>query len=128
MPVLSEIYAYNASEYVMQPSNVGGDRGTSIHSGVRVLCEGIPGLQVDPGLPTEFVWPYQQYCRRASEFVRCCQGLTVQSPHVTEVKDLPPWDDMLAALAAAYCENESACSADKPIDRSNKKFVCIRPL
>ena len=40
MPVLSETYAYNASEYVMQPSNVGGDRGTSIHSGVRVLVEG----------------------------------------------------------------------------------------
>ena len=34
MPVLSEMYAYNASEYVMQPSNVGGDRGTWIHSGV----------------------------------------------------------------------------------------------
>jgi hypothetical protein len=100
MPVLSEMYAYNASEYVMQPSNVGGDRGTSIHSGVRVLVEGIPGLQVDPGLPTEAVWPYAQYCRRASEFVRCCQGLTVESPHVTEVKDLPEWDDMLAALAA----------------------------
>jgi hypothetical protein len=46
MPVLSEIYAYNASEYRMQPSQVGKDQGSSIHSGVRVLVEGIPSLGV----------------------------------------------------------------------------------
>jgi hypothetical protein len=100
MPVLSEIYAYNASEYAMQPSNVGGDRGTSIHSGVRVLVDGLPKIGVAGGLPAEADWPYSQYCRRASEFERLAKAVTIVSPHVTEVGDMPDWDDMLAALAA----------------------------
>jgi hypothetical protein len=56
----SEIYAYNASEYRMQPSQVGKDGGSSIHSGVRVLVEGIPALGVAQDLPTEQAWPYSQ--------------------------------------------------------------------
>jgi hypothetical protein len=100
MPVLSEIYAYNASEYAMQPSNVGGDRGTSIHSGVRVLVDGLPKIGVAGGLPEESDWPYSQYCRRAAEFERLAKAVPIVSPHVTEVGDMPDWDDMLAALAA----------------------------
>jgi hypothetical protein len=100
MPVLSEIYAYNASEYAMQPSNVGGDRGTSIHSGVRVLVDGLPKIGVAGGLPEESDWPYSQYCRRASEFEKLAKAVNIVSPHVTEVGDMPDWDDMLAALAA----------------------------
>ncbi len=50
MPVLSEMYAYNASEYLMSPQYVGRDSGTSMHSGVRLLTEGIPRLGVKPGV------------------------------------------------------------------------------
>jgi hypothetical protein len=100
LPDLSEAYCYNASEYAMAPSNVGGDRGTSIHSGVRVQVEGLPRLGVGPGICTEAAWPYSRYCRRASEFERYAKGLQTEDCNVTEVGDMPDWDDMLASLAA----------------------------
>ena len=100
MPMLSEIYAYNASEYLMNARQVGRDQGTSIHSGVRVLVDGIPGLGIAPGLPTEAVWPYSRYCRSATEFQRYCNGLEIQSSHVVEVIEPPPFRDMLAQAAA----------------------------
>ena len=100
MPVLSESYAYNASEYAMAPSNVGGDSGTSIHSGVRVQVEGLPRLGVGPGICTEAAWPYSRYCRRASEFERYARDLQTENCNVTEVGDMPDWDDLLASLAA----------------------------
>lgn len=100
MPVLSEIFAYNASEYLMAPSNVGDDQGTSIHSGVRVLVDGIPGLGLAPGLPKEADWPYERYCRSAKEFERYCDGLQVESSHVVEAVEPPAFEDMLALTAA----------------------------
>jgi hypothetical protein len=75
---LSEIYAYNASEYRMQPSQVGRDRGSSIHSGVSVLVEGIPSLGVAPGLPTEQAWPYAQYYRSQRQFEAGRKGVEIQ--------------------------------------------------
>jgi len=100
MPMLSEIYAYNASEYLMRPQQVGRDQGTSIHSGVRLLVEGIPALGLPPGLPAEAIWPYSRYCRTASEFQRYCSGLKIEGSHVTESGPMPDWDGALAAVAA----------------------------
>lgn len=100
MPMLSESYAYNASEYLMSARQVGRDQGTSIHSGVRVLVDGIPGLGIAPGLPTEAAWPYSRYCRSSTEFQRYCSGLEIQSSHVVEVIEPPPFRDMLAQAAA----------------------------
>jgi len=101
MPQLSEMYAYNCSEYLMQPSQVGRDQGTSINSGVRVLQIGAEDLGVPGGLPLESVWPYSRYCRNAAQFRAACNGLEVETPHVTEVGDMPEsFDDMLAAVAA----------------------------
>jgi hypothetical protein len=100
MPVLSEIFAYNASEYLMRPQQVGRDQGTSIHSGVRLLVEGIPALGLPPGLPAESVWPYSRYCRTAAEFQRYCSGLKIEGSHVTESGPMPDWDGALAAVAA----------------------------
>ncbi len=101
MPQLSEIYAYNCSEYLMQPSQVGRDGGSSIHSGVRVLTIGPEDLGIPAGLPLERSWPYSRYCRNAAEFRHYCSGLEVEAPHVTEVGDMPEsFDDMRAAVAA----------------------------
>jgi hypothetical protein len=100
MPALSEIYAYNASEYLMRPQQVGRDQGTSIHSGVRVLVDGVSALGVAPGLPTESTWPYARYCRSSSEFSQHCRGLSVEGSHVTESGAMPDWDGALAGVSA----------------------------
>ena len=100
MPMLSETYAYNASEYRMQPGQVGRDQGTSIHSGVRVLVEGIPSLGVAPGLPTEQSWPYSQYYRSQRQFEQAAKTVEIQPGHVTEHGPLPDFRGMLAAVAA----------------------------
>ena len=100
MPQLSETYAYNASEYRMQPGQVGHDEGSSIHSGVRVLVEGIPSLGVAPGLPTEQSWPYSQYYRSQRQFEQAAKTVEIQPGHVTEHGPLPDFRGMLAAVAA----------------------------
>ena len=100
MPQLSEMYAYNGSEFVSGPRYVGRDQGTSIQSGVQLLTEGIPELGVAPGLPLEQDWPYSQYCRNPSDFARQCSGLPVEGSVVTEHGDLPDWEGMLVSVAA----------------------------
>ena len=62
--------------------------------------EGLPRLGVGPGICTESAWPYSRYCRRASEFERYARDLQTEDCNVTEVGDMPDWDDMLASLAA----------------------------
>lgn len=100
MPVLSEMFAYNASEYLMGPRNVGRDSGSSMHSGVRLMARGIPELDIEPGIPTEADWPYTRYCRSASEFERYARGIKTESAWLKEVQPMPSWDEALALVAA----------------------------
>ena len=97
---LSDMYAYNASEYLMSPSQVGKNQGTSIHSGVRLQVDGIPALGVKPGIATEADWPYSQYCRSRSQFEQAAKRLTIEDAEVAEVIEPPPFLDMLALTAA----------------------------
>lgn len=98
---LSERYAYQASEYRMRPQQVGQDQGTSIHSGVRVLTEGIPALGVAPGLPTEATWPGNVWCRNSREFEQRARGVQIASASVAQVREPPEhFQDMLALCAA----------------------------
>ena len=48
MVQLARTYAYNASEYLSGPNNVGRDQGTSIQSGVRLMTKGIEVLILLP--------------------------------------------------------------------------------
>lgn len=100
MPMLSEMYAYQASEFSMSEGQVGKDQGTSIHSGVRLLVDGVSKLGLAAGLPMEPAWPYSRWCRSATEFRRHCSGLQVEQSHVTESGPMPDWDGALAAVAA----------------------------
>jgi hypothetical protein len=100
MSQLADTYAYNASEYVSGPSNVGRDSGTSIQSGVIVLTKGIPLLGVKPGLPPEAEWKYGTYERNANRFAERAKGLTIDDSYVAEQGPMPSWDEMLIALAA----------------------------
>lgn len=102
MPDLSERYAYQASEYRMRPQQVGRDEGTSIHSGVRVLTEGIPALGIPPGLPSEQAWPSSVWCRSQREFEsRVKSGLKINESCVAQVREPPEsFTDMLALVAA----------------------------
>ena len=100
MPTLSEMFAYQASEFLMSEGQVGKDQGTSIHSGVRLLVDGVSKLGLDAGLPMESAWPYSRWCRSATEFRRYCSGLKIEAAHVTESGPMPDWDGALAAVAA----------------------------
>ena len=100
MPTLSEIFAYQASEFLMSEGQVGKDQGTSIHSGVRLLVDGVLKLGLAAGLPIETAWPYSRWCRSATEFRRYCSGLKIEAAHVTESGPMPDWDGALAAVAA----------------------------
>jgi len=97
---LSDIYAYNCTERMGGAGNVGRDRGTNILQGVRVLVEGIPGLGIKPGLPTEADWPYSTYEKSASRFEKRAREATMVSGCVTEQLPMPPFRTMLIALAA----------------------------
>lgn len=97
---LSDMYAYNASEYLMSPSQVGKNQGTSIHSGIRLQVDGIPSLGVKPGIATEADWPYSQYCRSRSQFEQLAKRLKIEDTSVAEVIAPPPFRDMLALTAA----------------------------
>jgi len=97
---LADTYAYNASEYVSGPNNVGRDSGTSIQSGVIVLTKGIPSIGVKPGLPPEAEWKYGTYERNANRFAERAKGLTIDDSYVAEQGPMPSWDEMLIALAA----------------------------
>lgn len=98
MTQLSDIYAYNGSERIS--GYVGRDQGTSIGSGVRLLVEGIPPLDVDPGLPTENDWPYNTYERSTGRFDTRAKQVKITDSCVTEHGPLPDWEGMLVALAA----------------------------
>ena len=100
MPMLSEMYAYQASEFLMSEGQVGTDQGTSIHSGVRLLVDGVSKLGLAAGIPMEPAWPYSRWCRSAIEFRRHCSGLQIEQSHVTESGPMPDWDGALAAVAA----------------------------
>lgn len=100
MVQLSDIYAYNASEYVSHPNNVGDDRGTSIASGVKLLTQGISKLSVKPGLPTEAVWPYGTYERSAAKFESRARQVQIDDAFVSEHQPMPEFDGMLAGVAA----------------------------
>lgn len=100
MVQLADTYAYNASEYASSPNNVGRDAGTSIHSGVIVLTQGLKSIGVAPGLPLESEWKYGTYERSASRFAERAKGLTIDARYVAEHGPMPSWDQMLIALAA----------------------------
>jgi hypothetical protein len=100
MPTLSEMFAYQASEFLMSEGQVGKDQGTSIHSGVRLLVDGVLKLGLAAGLPMETAWPYSRWCRSPTEFQRYCSGLKIEAAHVTESGPMPDWDGALAAVAA----------------------------
>ncbi len=100
MPQLSEMFAYQASEFLMSERQVGRDQGTSIHSGVRLMTGGIPALGLGIGLPAESDWPYARWCRNSTEFRRHCSNLSLESSFAVEVREPPPFRDMLALTAA----------------------------
>jgi hypothetical protein len=100
MEQFSDTYAYNASEYVSSPNDVGRDSGTSMQSGVKLLTKGIPDIGVKPGLCLESEWKYGTYETKASRFVERAKGLTIEDSYVAEHGPMPPWDQMLIALSA----------------------------
>jgi hypothetical protein len=100
MPDLSEMYAYCASLYIMGARYVGVDQGSTIHSGARLVSDGINDLGMAPGLPLMQDWPYERWCRNADEFRRYCRGLQIQESVVNDVGEMPKWRDALACLAA----------------------------
>ena len=100
MPVLSEMFAYNASEYLMGKKHVGRDMGSSMHSGVRLMTQGIPELNIQPGIPSESEWPYSRYCQSAREFERYATGIQTESAMIAEVQPMPDWNEALATVAA----------------------------
>ena len=100
MVQMSDIYAYNASEYFGRPGNVGRDAGTSIQSGVGVLTAGLKSIGVPPGLPSEADWPYETYERRAARFAERAKRVQIDQTWVSEHGEMPDWDNLLAALAA----------------------------
>jgi len=100
MVQLADIYAYNATEYVSDPRSVGADRGSNILQGVVVLTEGIKSQNVPPGLPTESDWPYNTYEKSASRFIQRAKQVKIQPGCVAEQLPMPPFREMLIALAA----------------------------
>jgi len=100
MVQLSDMYAYNGSEYFGRPQNVGRDSGTSIQSGVGLLTRGLPAIGAAPGLPTEQAWPYQPYERSSSRFASRASAVEIDQTWVAEHGELPDWEGMLVALAA----------------------------
>jgi len=100
MVQFSDTYAYNGSEYVQSPNDVGRDSGTSMQSGVKLLTKGIPSIGVKPGLCLEAEWKYGTYERSASRFAERAKGLTIDGSWVSEHGPMPTWDAMLIALSA----------------------------
>lgn len=100
MEQLSDIYAYNATEYLTGPTNVGRDRGSNILIGVRVIAEGIPTQNIKPGLPTEEAWPYDTYERDADSFIERARSAAITDGCLAEQLPMPPWREMLVAMAA----------------------------
>ncbi len=100
MEQLADIYAYNGTEYLTNPSSVGRDRGTNILIGVRLLTEGIPEHGVAPGLPLERYWPYDTYERSAGRFIERAKQVEIVDGSVSDQLPMPPFKQMLIALAA----------------------------
>ena len=100
VPQRSDTFAYNASEYIMSPNQVGKDGGTWIEAGVTLQTEGIPSIGVGPGIPLETDWPYGTYERSASRFVARAKKVKLQDGLVTEHRPAPDSESLLAGLAA----------------------------
>jgi len=100
MVQLADSYAYNCTEYLTSPNQVGRDRGSNILIGVRVLTEGIPGHGVKPGLPTEADWAYDTYERKASRFLERAKQVEIVDASVAEQLPMPAFRQMLVAVAA----------------------------
>lgn len=95
----SDIWAYNASEYI-DTGGVGRDQGTSIQSGVELLTDGIPKLDLSPGLPLDTAWRYSDYMRNTSQWANKSRSLELGQSYVTEQQPAPDFETTLAALAA----------------------------
>ena len=101
---LSARYAYQGSQYLMTPGEVGKDRGSSIHSGCRLQIQGIPDLGMAPGQVLESDWPETVWCRSSREFAARCKTTDVVPGQVSEVRKPPEsFEDMLALTAAGAC-------------------------
>ena len=94
MVQLARTYAYNASEYLSGPNNVGRDQGTSIQSGVRLMTKGIESLDIAPGLPTEETWRYGTYERNASRFAERARGAIIVPSSVVNHGPAPTAEQM----------------------------------
>ena len=101
---LSARYAYQGSQYLMTPGEVGRDQGSSIHSGCRLQVQGIPDLGMAPGQVLESDWPETIWCRNSREFAARCKTTDVVDGQVAEVRKPPEsFEDMLALTAAGAC-------------------------
>lgn len=100
MPKLSEIYAYNASEYVTGTKYVGLDQGTTMTSGVIIQTKGIQSIQVAAGIPMESIWAYSSYEKSASRFAERAKQTKIEMTHITEHGEMPDFQGMLIAVAA----------------------------
>jgi hypothetical protein len=100
MTQLADMYAYNATEFLSDPRSVGANRGSNILQGVRVVTEGITQHGIAPGLPTEADWPYSTYEKSSSRFIARAKHVEIQEGCVAEQLPMPPFRDMLVAVAA----------------------------
>jgi hypothetical protein len=96
----SDIYAYNASEYVSGKNQVGKDQGTTIGSGVTVLTKGLQDLSVNPGLMTEADWPYNTYETNYRKFATRAQAVRIDQTFVSEHQAMPDFRTLMCGLAA----------------------------
>ena len=100
MEQFSDTYAYQGSERIGGLQRIGKDQGTSIHSGVILLTEGIKSLSVKPGLPTEQAWPYEPYETSSARFDQRAKAVAVNDACVTEQGPMPDFEGMLITVAA----------------------------
>lgn len=123
----SDIYAYNASEYIMSPRQVGKDGGTWIEAGVTLMTEGITSLGVAPGIPLESAWPYNSYERSVTRFVTRAKQVKIEDGFAAESRQAPDSETLLASLAAGGSLHQGTFwpfSEGQPI---NGKKVMRRP-
>lgn len=123
----SDIYAYNASEYIMSPSQVGKDGGTWIESGVTLLTEGIPSIGVAPGIPLESTWPYNTYEQSASRFVTRAKQAVIEDGFVSEHRLVPDSETLLASLAAGGTLHQGTFWPFREASKINGKRVMATP-
>lgn len=123
---LADTYAYNASEYIMSPNQVGKDGGTWVEAGVTLQTEGIPSIGVGPGIPLETDWPYGTYERSASRFVARAKKVKLQDGLVTEHRPAPDSESLLAGLAAGGNLHQGTFWPFREGEKINGKKVMAR--